>query len=231
MNKPRSLTVARIGQVLIIVSVIVFIASIIPYLFYTSRRNNDLSILLNPASNPTFNIAMSGIHIVQMGAVAALLFAVTAFILEMIDAKKYRRPRNTTLAVRTMIASIFLLLNFALQGFVPFYSTRHDKSEPNAAVKEILQNDVEVRIGMFNTADKSIPVTVTNKRTEATDYIIVIDAIDKNGYRLAEDSVYTVGLGAHETQEYKIFRLAYTKAQPDQLKAATYKVVSILPSK
>ncbi len=98
---------------------------------------------------------------------------------------------------------------------------------------ELLKNDVNVELGQFSaTTDEyginktSLSVNVTNKNTETKSYTIKIEAVDTNGTRLAEDTVYANDLNGNGSGSYEAFK--YVESDKiDSLKSATFKVYSV----
>lgn len=107
-----------------------------------------------------------------------------------------------------------------------------DKASGNST-EQLLKNDVTVTIGSFATTvgeydvvTTELPVTVTNKNTEKKSYSIQIEAVDANGTRIADETVYANDLGAGQTQTFKAF--AYVASDKlEAMKAATFKIVSV----
>lgn len=98
--------------------------------------------------------------------------------------------------------------------------------------EDVLKNDVQVDLGEFAaTQDEygfgssKLVVTVTNKTAEKKSFTIQIEAVDADGKRIVEDTIYANDLGAGQSQDFE----AFTLVQPtdfDALKAAEFKIVS-----
>lgn len=96
---------------------------------------------------------------------------------------------------------------------------------------EILANNVDVSIGTFSatkgsygTSETVLPVTITNKSSEAKSFNIQIEAVDSNGSRIATDYIYANSLGANQSQNFELFK--YVESEKlDSMKSATFKVI------
>jgi len=96
----------------------------------------------------------------------------------------------------------------------------------------ILKNDVEISFGKFTTDGNEyyesgeLVVTVKNKQSVASSYSIQIEAVDTNGNRIDEDTIYIDSLGSNQTTTEKAFTLS-SNDKYAQLKTATFKVIDI----
>lgn len=97
---------------------------------------------------------------------------------------------------------------------------------------EILKNDVSVEIGAFNVVEEeyttttSLPVAVKNKHSERKSYSITIEAVDAEGNRIEEDTLYVNELGSGQTENVKAFEYVSSE-KVDALKKATFKVITV----
>ena len=85
----------------------------------------------------------------------------------------------------------------------------------------------EASTDKFGQPTTELPVTVANRRPEAADYIIIFDAVDTTGKTIAQNSVYTMHLGARRTQEYKSTFYNLDPSQLEAMQTATFKITSI----
>lgn len=98
--------------------------------------------------------------------------------------------------------------------------------------EELLKNDVTVDFGEFEavegefTTETKLAVTVTNKHAEQKSYSVEIEAVDANGSRLDDDTVYINDLGSGQSQTVNAFEYV-TSDKIEQLKTATFKVLKI----
>ncbi len=99
--------------------------------------------------------------------------------------------------------------------------------------QELLGSEVDVVMGSFVVTEGSyglvnteLPITVTNKLAEQKTYSVQIEAVDANGNRIEDDSIYANDLGPNQSQNFKMFQYI----SPDKLsslKAATFRVLSV----
>lgn len=95
----------------------------------------------------------------------------------------------------------------------------------------VLKNDLDVKIGEFKVeedeyglSESSLTVTVENKSSETKSFSIKIEAVDKDGNRIEEDTVYAEELKAGQSQKLNAFTLV-TSDKYDELKKAEFKVL------
>ena len=100
----------------------------------------------------------------------------------------------------------------------------------------ILEHDVSVEFGAFEVTtdeygieDGKLSLAVTNKASGQHSYSIQIEALNADGARISEDTVYVNNLGAGQTQNVEAFTFT-TADTHEALKIATFKVVSVSKS-
>lgn len=96
----------------------------------------------------------------------------------------------------------------------------------------ILKNNLDVTIGKF-TIDKGdfldeyqLPITLKNKGTERKSFSVQIEAVDANGKRLDEDTVFANDLGAGQEQSFEAFTLI-TSDTAKTIANATFRIVEV----
>ena len=97
---------------------------------------------------------------------------------------------------------------------------------------DILKNDVDITLGEFTVTegeygiqDSKLVVTVKNKTSEKQSFSIKIEAVDADGTRIEDDTVYVNDLAAGQSQNIDAFTLVASDKY-EALKAATFKVAS-----
>lgn len=98
--------------------------------------------------------------------------------------------------------------------------------------EDVLKNDVQVDVGEFTvSADEygiessNLPVTIKNKTNEKKSFTVKIEAVNSEGARIEDDTVYANDLGAGQEQNIDTFKFVQSDKY-DALKQATFKVVS-----
>ena len=97
---------------------------------------------------------------------------------------------------------------------------------------ELLAHDVTVIIGDFEVIeddywdDTKLSVTVRNKSSEKTSFYISIEAVDEDGDRIDDDSIYADNLSAGQSQTFELFTYI-DSAELEQYKTATFKILEI----
>ena len=97
---------------------------------------------------------------------------------------------------------------------------------------DILKNDLGVTIGEFTVTeseyglqDSKLVVTVTNKTAEKGSFSVKVEAVDADGKRIDDDTLYANDLGAGQSQDFTMFTLV-SSDKYEALKTASFKVVS-----
>lgn len=180
-------------------------------------------------------VVLSFIPIINNAAfvlgVLALIFAIVALV-------KKRGGATAIVALVLAIASMGITL--AMQKSVgdaldkageEINKTVDDMSGNNT--EDILNNDVQVDLGEFTVnedeygfASSKVIVSVKNKLDERKSFSIQIEAIDADGTRIDEDTVYVNDLNAGQSQDFEAFTLVQSDKY-DALKRATFKIVSV----
>lgn len=165
-----------------------------------------------------------------LGALA-LIFAIVALV---------KKKSIATAVVAFVLAVASMGITLAMQKSVgdalekagnEISKTADDMSGNNT--EDILKNDVQVDIGQFEVIEgeyglqnSKLVVSVNNKMSEKKSFSIQIEAIDADGKRLADDTVYANDLNAGQSQDFEAFTLVQSDKY-ESLKAATFKVVSV----
>lgn len=95
---------------------------------------------------------------------------------------------------------------------------------------EILEKHLNVTFGKFQVIsgeyyeETKLEATVTNKGDERKSFDVTVEAVDKNGNRIAVDYIYVSDLGVGQSQKIEIFDLVTSDKIP-LLKKATFKIV------
>ena len=97
---------------------------------------------------------------------------------------------------------------------------------------EILEQYVDITFGEFKVSDNgyypetSLEITVKNISDKQYTYCITVEAVDKNGARIATDIIFADKLNAGQEIYLKAFKYV-EKEKIDQFKNATFKVLEI----
>lgn len=160
----------------------------------------------------------------------ALIFAIITFV---------KKKNIATGVVALVLAVAAMGITLAMQKSVGDALDKAGK-EINKSIDDstgkntddILKNDLEVTLGTFTVKEdeygigsSKLVVTVKNKTTEKQSFSIKIEAVDKSGKRILDDTVYANDLGAGQSQDIDAFTLVQSDKY-EVLKNATFKVVS-----
>ncbi|MDO5557192.1 MAG: DUF4190 domain-containing protein [Clostridia bacterium] len=97
---------------------------------------------------------------------------------------------------------------------------------------DILKDYADVKLGKFKIIKKEyldetkLEVTVKNKSKEKKSFSIQIEAVDKKGNRLLDDTVYLDSLTPGQTQKVDAFTLV-SSDDAKKIKNATFKIVEV----
>lgn len=93
---------------------------------------------------------------------------------------------------------------------------------------DVLDTKVKVTLGEYQDAkddtwsDKALPVTVTNISDETLSFSVSVEALDANGDRLDEDTVYASNLAPGQSYTEETFD--WSSVDEDVLEQATFRV-------
>ena len=96
--------------------------------------------------------------------------------------------------------------------------------------QQVLEKELDVEIGKFEVDNSNyitntkLTVKATNKTSETKSFSIKIEAIDEEGTRLEEDTIYANDLKAGQSQNLEAFTLI-TSEKAKQLKNAKFEVL------
>lgn len=165
-----------------------------------------------------------------LGALS-LIFAIVALV----------KKKSIAMAVVSLLLAIAAMgITLAMQkSFSDALDTASEQISQSANdmsgdnTEDILKNDVQVDLGQFTVTEgeyglqtSKLIVSVNNKLNEKKSFSIQIEAVDADGKRIAEDTVYANDLNAGQSQDFETFTLVQSDKY-DALKAATFKIVSV----
>lgn len=173
-------------------------------------------------------------------AVISLIFGIVGFI----AIRKGKRV-GQGLAVATIVLSVITMgVVIASQAFYGKVLDDAGKSVTETVndfdgtnTDKLLKNSVDVKIGEFifdkgQEVDYSyddsteLAVTIKNKSKEKSSYSVKIEAVDNNGTRIADDTVYVSDLNPNQTVTEKAFK--YVESDKiESLKTATFKILEV----
>lgn len=158
--------------------------------------------------------------------IIAIIFGVIALI------KKAGKGKTITAIILGILAiTITLNTQKALSDSLNEVSSNLDKMAGNST-EEILANDLDVVLGDFEVkngtyiTDTKLTVKVTNKTAETKSFQIQIEAIGKDGSRLASDYIYANNLTAGQSQNFETFNYVASD-KISEMKNATFKIVEV----
>lgn len=175
-------------------------------------------------------------------AVISLVFGIVAMRATK-QKSKGGRKLALTVVILSLLAGVIVLASQAFYGnaidkagdeiqqSLDEATESADKASGNKT-EDLLGKEVDVTFGEikivtedFNSSS-SLPVKVTNKNQNAKSYSIQIEAVDANGTRIDEDTVYANNLGSNQSQDLEAFKFVSTDKY-DALKTAKFKVISV----
>lgn len=172
----------------------------------------------------------------------SFLFAVVSLIfgvIGLIAIKKGKRV-GQGLAIATIILSILtFVVVLATQSFYgkvaedvgnSVNESMNDFDGTNT--DKLLETSVDVTIGKFAaTSDgyidsTELPVAIKNKASEKASYTVKIEAVDADGTRIADDTLYATDLNAGQSVSEKAFTFVES-GRVEVLKTATFKILEV----
>lgn len=165
-----------------------------------------------------------------LGALA-LIFAIVALV----------KKKSVAMAVVSLVLAIASMgITLAMQK--SFSDAMDDAGEEVSQsfddmtgdnTEAILENDVQVDLGTFSVVadeygltETVLPVSIQNTTDEQTSFSIQIEAVDAEGKRLQDDTIYANDLGAGQSQDFKAFQFVQSDLH-EALQSATFNIVSV----
>ncbi len=168
-------------------------------------------------------------------AVVSLIFGVIGLV----AIKKGKRV-GQGLAIATIILSVLtFVVVLATQSFYgkvaedvgnSVNESMNDFDGTNT--DKLLETSVDVTIGKFAVTNDGyidsteLPVTVKNKASEKASYTVKIEAVDADGTRVADDTIYVTDLNAGQSVSEKAFQYVES-GKVEALKTATFKILEV----
>ena len=172
----------------------------------------------------------------------SFFFAIVSLVLGVIGLIAIKRNKRVGqgLAIATIILSVLTFVvvlvtqsfygkvaedvgNSVSESVNDFDGTNTDK---------LLETSADVTIGEFTTTNDGyidsteLPVTIKNKTTEKASYTIKIEAVDADGARIADSTLYITDLNSGQSMSEKAFTLVESD-KIEALKAATFKILEV----
>lgn len=172
------------------------------------------------------------------------LFGYTSFLLGLlafnfgcIGTAKYLKKGTS---VAGLILGIFAILIAVIMQFTVYNAIKGAVDDVSSGINmmsgnatdEILEKYADVSIGKFTVkesdflSETSLPVKIKNKSKERKSFSVKIEAIDKSGDRIKEDTLYISDLNAGQSKSDEAFTLIKSK-DIKKLKKAKFKIVEI----
>ncbi len=167
----------------------------------------------------------------------SFIMGVLAVIFGMIALAKQASKGKTITAIILGILAVVITLNAqkivsdSINEALDTFNNELDTMSGNKT-EEILANNLDVTIGTFEAikqqymTDTKLPVKVKNKSSETKSFSIQIEAVDGNGSRINQDTIYVNNLNAGQSQDFEAFSFV-TSDKVEALKNATFKIIEV----
>ena len=173
---------------------------------------------------------------------ASFFFAVVSLIFGVIGLVAIKKGKRVGqgLAIATIILSVLtFVVVLATQSFYgkvaedvgnSVNESMNDFDGTNT--DKLLETSVDVTIGKFAVTNDGyidsteLPVTVKNKASEKASYTVKIEAVDADGTRVADDTIYVTDLNAGQSVSEKAFQYVES-GKVEALKTATFKILEV----
>ena len=177
-------------------------------------------------------------YVVFALGILAIVFAVVCFIKKAsigISVAAFILGVLSIVVAIIMHMLVYKAVDYAVNGMSKDLNDAVDNISSNFAditgenTEEIIEKYLDVTFGKFEVkkdtflTETKLPVTIKNKANEKKSFSIGIEAIDKNGTRIATDIILVDGLGAGQSQNEEVFTLL-TDDKIEKLKNAEFKV-------
>lgn len=199
-DKTNGLAIAAL-----VLGIIALVLSLIPVIRYISYIVGPIGLILGI-------IALTKKQKKEM-SIAAIVLAIVAILIVVIAQIRFNRKVNI---INDALSDLSSSLDDAFA----------DKTE------EILAKELDVTLGDFVVTEGTwsssteMKVTLKNKSDKQKSFTVQIEAIDANGNRIDDYSVYTSNLGSGQSVEEKAFTWVTDEKLPS-MKTATFRIINI----
>lgn len=179
-------------------------------------------------------LLLSALPIINNFAAILGVLAVVLGVVGVVKAKKLGNKMTRSIAA-ILLGIITVAIVLASQAMYSETVNKVGESIDRATggqTEDVLKNSVDVSLGEFSAIEgeyslvaTTLPVTVTNKLDKTASFSIKIEAVDANGARLAEDTIYANDLAAGQAQKIEAFKYVES-SKLEALKTATFKVAT-----
>lgn len=183
-------------------------------------------------------LAIVGLVISALALIISLvipvIFSTGAFILAAIGAVLaiigIIRSKKKLIGILALVISLGTCgLVFAAQD-----SLQHDLDNMSGDnTQEVLEKYVDVKLGKlkiskdeYGLVTSQMKVTITNKAEEKKSYSITIEAVNKKGNRIMDDTIMVNDLGPGQSTENKVFEYIESD-KVKSMKSATFKISEV----
>lgn len=168
----------------------------------------------------------------------AIIFAIIALVKK---ASKGKTISSLVLGILAVVITLSLqakwskdLSNISASADAIMASTSTEMDNATGDnTEEILKNNLTVDMGTFsavtdqyNLTTTELPVTLTNIGTESKSFMVHLEAVDADGNRIVDDTLYANSLGAGQSEDMKAFQLI-TSDKVEAVKSATFRIVEV----
>lgn len=164
--------------------------------------------------------------------IIALIFAIVALVGTSKGRKSGKGFAITGLILSIVSLVIVLATQATYAAVLDEASNSLDRAAGNAT-EEVLGTDVDVQSGNFTLKKdgygmitSELPITVKNLTDESASFTIQLEAVDENGDRIMQDTVYASSLGAGQSQTFKAFTWV-TSDDYEAMKTAKFNILSV----
>lgn len=204
----------------------------------------------------TSGLAISGFIIAILALLGAwvpivnnvsFFFAVISLIFGIVGLRSIKKGKRVGQGLATATIIISIIAGIVVLATQAFYGKAVDEIGESVSetfndydgtnTDKLLENTVDVTLGQFvfdagaeaeYTYDDStkLPVTIKNKSAEKSSFSVKVEAIDADGNRIADDTVYVSDLNAGQSQTEDAFKYVES-GKIEAIKTAEFKIVSV----
>ena len=177
----------------------------------------------------------------------SFFFAIVALVFGIIGLVAIRKGKRVGqgFAIATIILSVLtFIVVLATQSFYGKVAEDVGNSVNESVndldgtnTEKLLKDNVDVTLGAFtfNAGSEAsysyddtteLPVTIKNKSSEKASFSAKIEAVDANGNRVAEDTIYATDLNPGQSVSDKAFKYV-EEGKLEALKSATFKILEV----
>ncbi len=155
---------------------------------------------------------------------ASFVLGILAIVFSITPLVKKKSKGKAIVAIILGILSIFITLSLQKSWSDSFDDMDGTNTEKVLKQVDIDMGNFEVETDEYGLNETKLTVKITNKTNETKSFSFKIEAVDENGNRISDDTIYANDLTSGQSQNFDIFE--YVESEKiDAMKNAKFNII------